>query len=83
MGKEYDTFVLVALSDLVEGKEIELNIRDLTPGPRKYEGKLVKAMVSSSPTQFSDRLWIRFNRGWRHPEPWSIKILEEIKPPWA
>lgn len=86
MGKEYDTFVLKSLSELVEGKELELLIRDLTPGPRKYEGKFVKAIVSSSADEFSDRLWIRFQKGQLHPQPWSIKIIEEISkipPEWA
>jgi phenylphosphate carboxylase gamma subunit len=86
MAKEYDTFLLNDLSDLVEGKDIELLIRDLTPGPRKYEGKFVRARVSSSTDEFADRLWMRFQKGQVHPEPWSIKVIEEIKkipPEWA
>ena len=86
VGKEYDTFVLQGFSDLVEGKELELLIRDLTPGSRKYEGKYVKALVSSSADEYPDKLWIRFQKGMLHPQPRSMKILKEITkipPQWA
>ncbi len=75
---EYDTFVLKDLTDLKEKVGIELNIRSLEPGHYKYEAKIVKAEVSSDADEFPDKLWIRFQKGELQPEPWSIKILEEV-----
>jgi len=78
MMAEYDTFVLKDLSDLKENEGIELNVRSLDPGRYKYEAKIVTAKVSSNPDEHPDKLWIRFQKGHRHPDPWSIKILEEL-----
>ena len=75
---EYDTFVLTDLSELAEGKELEIPVRLLTPGPQKYTGKYVKALVSSSPNAYPNRLWIRSQRGFLYPQPWSIKIVKEV-----
>ncbi len=79
MSKEYSTFV----SDpeiLPEGKEIKLAIKDLAPGPRKYDCRIVKAIVSSSPDgiEGGDVLWLRSLVGVQFPRPWSIKIVEEL-----
>jgi hypothetical protein len=76
---EYDTFVNT-LQEISQGQEIELFVRDLTPGPRKYGAKHVKAVVSSSGEQLPDAesLWLRFMTGVKHPEPWRIKIIAEI-----
>jgi hypothetical protein len=49
MEKEYSVFVEDIKKELVEGREIVLTIKDLTPGRRKYENRLVKAVVSRSP----------------------------------
>lgn len=79
MKREYDTFV-EKLSDLVEGKEIELTIRDLNEGRHKYESNYVSAILSSSPDQLmeSDILWIRFPLGFLHPKPWGMKIIKVL-----
>ena len=79
MKKEYVTFVS-SLEDLAEGRESELFIRDLTPGPRKYNGKLVKAIMSSAPEQLPDGdiLWVRSVVGVLYPQPWTIKVIEEL-----
>lgn len=79
MKKEYDTFV-GSLDELAQGQEIELFIRDLTPGPRKYDNKHVKAIVSSAANQLpeADILRLRFKTGVVHPEPWRIKIVSEL-----
>jgi phenylphosphate carboxylase gamma subunit len=58
--------------------EIELNISSLAPGRHKYECRIVKCKVSSEKDKYPDQLWIRFNKGQMHPEPWSIKILDEV-----
>lgn len=89
MSKEYATFV----SDpriLPEGKEIKLAIKDLTPGPRKYDCRIVKAVVTSSPDKMEggDVLWLKSLVGFTSPQPWAIKILEELgdsipRPPYS
>ncbi len=80
MSQEYVTFVR-RLSQLSEGKQI-LFIKDLTPGPRKYDTKLVRAELSKTPSALADghTLWVRSETGYRYPQPWAIKILEELPP---
>ena len=80
MKKEYVTFVR-RLVDLGEGKQV-LFIKDLTPGPRKYDTKLVRAELSRNPDKLpdGDLLRIRSETGYLHPEPWAMKILEELPP---
>jgi len=80
MKKEYVTFVR-RLRDLNEGKEV-LFIKDLTPGPRKYDTKLVRANLSRQADKFPDGdvLWIRSETGYLHAEPWAIKVIEELPP---
>jgi hypothetical protein len=89
MTKEYATFV----SDpgiLPQGKEVRLAIKDLTPGPRKYDCRIVRAIVSSSPDGIDngDILWLKSLVGLTAPRPWAIKILEELgdsipRPPYS
>ena len=80
MKKEWVTFVR-RLRDLNEGKEV-LFIKDLTPGPRKYDTKLVRANLSRQADKFPDGdvLWIRSETGYLHAEPWAIKVIEELPP---
>ena len=78
MNKEYLTFV-TNMEDLKEGQEVKLTIRDLTPGPRKYEARVVKARVFHSPQpQALDTLWVRSWTGVLYPQPWAIQIVEEV-----
>ncbi|MBC7348085.1 MAG: phenylphosphate carboxylase subunit gamma [Clostridia bacterium] len=72
----YDTFVN-SLADLPEG-EATLFVRDLTPGRYKYCYRYVRALLSSDPHRYPDRLAIRFARGQLHPEAYSLQILEEL-----
>lgn len=78
MKREYLTFVR-NFKDLKEGKQ-ELFIKDLTPGPRKYDTKHVLADVSKDPKVMPDGeiLRIRSESGALLPQPWGIKILEEL-----
>ncbi len=78
-GKEYDTFVN-SLEDLPQEGEISLTVRDLTPGPRKYDARYVRARVSKDPQRLpgGNLLWLRFQKGQAHPQPWAIQILEEL-----
>lgn len=79
MGKEYETFV-DKLENLPEGKEVQLVIKDLTPGPRKYDNRIVKAIVRSSADKEpdDDTLWVRSSAGLLYPEPRAMKILGEV-----
>ena len=74
----YDTF-LTSLSDLPEGKEMALSVRDLRPGIYKYTYRYVKARVSASPDRYPDGLAIRFGRGQLHGGQYSIEVLEELR----
>ncbi len=83
MQKEYLAFVsqfgIESLKDLEEDKEIELVIRDLTPGRYKYEARYVRARISS-PEKLpgADTLWVRFRQGVLHPKQYAIQITEEL-----
>ncbi len=79
MGKEWVIFVS-QMEDLADDKESVLTIRDLSPGPRKYNAKVVRARVSSRPETIPDGdvLWVRSWIGHLHPKPWGIKIIEEV-----
>jgi len=73
------TFV-TNLNELPEGKEINLFIKNLKPGQRKYATRYVRATVSRASSNSSDKLWTRFQNGALHPEPWNIKIISELGP---
>lgn len=68
------------LSELKDGQEVELFIQDLTPGPRKYDGEIVKAIVYSSPDKLpgGDVLWLRSVLGRAYAKPWAIKITQRL-----
>src|SRR5436309_10690828 len=78
MKKEWVAFIR-RISDLSEGKQT-LFIKDLTPGPRKYDTKLVQAEIAKSADKLPDGdvLWTRSETGYLHPQPWKIKILQEL-----
>jgi hypothetical protein len=69
------------MSDLKEGRRV-LFVKDLTPGRRKYDAKLVRAELSRGPERLPNgaRLWIRSETGYLRREPWAIAILEELPP---
>ena len=79
MAAIYQTFVS-RLDDIPEGQEIELVIKDLTPGQRKYDGSRVKAVIFKSEKEIpdGDTLWVRSEVGVLHPHPWTIKIVEKL-----
>jgi len=68
------------LSDLKDGQEVELFIQDLTTGPQKYNGEIVKAVVSRSPDKLpgSDVLWVRSVLGRPYDKPWAIKVTQRL-----
>lgn len=75
---EFQTFVL-ELKDLRLGEEVELIVKDLTPGPRKYDSSRVKAVVSKESAPGLDTLWIRYRAGFRHPTPYYMKIINKLE----
>jgi len=75
---QWEVFVM-DMSELAEGKDIELSIRTLNPGLQKYTYKRVKAQVSSSLDKFSDQLQVRLGRGQLSAARYSIKVIEEIQ----
>lgn len=77
--KQYETFIADP-KDLPERDEICLFIKDLTPGPQKYNSRFVKALVSSSSEQLagSEILFVRSFGGRKHPQIFAIKILEDL-----
>jgi len=77
MKKEYDTFILTDISEIYDGREKELILRDLTPGKYKYKQIRVRALVSNDVNKYSDILWIRSGMGVLSPEPMSINILKK------
>lgn len=74
----YDVFVN-NLDDLPEGKELQLAVRDLTPGTHKYCYNNVKALVSPDAQKYEKVLQVRFGRGQIHPANYSIKIVEQVE----
>ncbi|MBW2056661.1 MAG: hypothetical protein JRH07_01075 [Deltaproteobacteria bacterium] len=75
---EYQTFVR-RFSDLHPGKHV-IFIKDLTPGPRKYDTRLVLAELSDRGEDIAswDRLWLRSEAGRLSEHPWAIRILKEM-----
>ena len=69
------------LNDLKDGQEVELFIQDLTPGPRKYDGQRVKAIVYSSPDKIpgGDVLRLRSALGRPYDKPWGMKITQRLE----
>ena len=82
MDKEWQTFVR-RFEDLKEG-EVELFVKDLTPGSKKYNTRHVRATVAKSKGALpeGDLLRIRSESGITAPEPWYIRIFEEL-PEWV
>ena len=74
--KEYLTFVDDRELFPTE-REIELTIKDITPGPLKYDAYNVRAIIFEPQNQVHDAdiLWLRSRTGHLFPEPYSIKII--------
>lgn len=74
---EYEAF-LRDLDELQEGRELALTLRELAPGRRKYRARHVRALLSSTPGALPDTLWVRSKTGVRLPQPWSMRIAQEL-----
>jgi len=83
MKKEYLAFVsefgIENLEDLDGKKEIDIIIKDLTPGRYKYESRFVRARIATSEKlPEGDILWVRFQHGQMNPDRFAIEIIEEL-----
>ena len=72
----YEVFIINDPSELVEGKEHEIQIRNA----ETYEQRIVRAIISSSPEQLpgADSLRVRWQRGQPLPNLWAIKITKDL-----
>lgn len=75
---EYQTFV-GGLAELPLGKEIELIVRELTLGRRKYNSHRVKAVLSREVLPESHTLWVRSRTGVRYSTPLFMRIAQEME----
>ncbi len=68
-------------ADAKDGQEIELLIQDLTPGPRKYRGERVRALLADDPARMpgGDILWLRTALGRPVEKPWAMKIIKKLE----
>jgi hypothetical protein len=78
-GKEYLTF-LESPEKLPLGEPVAVFIKDLSPGRRKYNNRLVRAIICREyePLTGNDRLILSSLSGKRHAENLTIKIIEEL-----
>ncbi len=74
----YDVFIN-SLTDLPEEQEVNLAIRDLSPGIHKFCYSNVTALVSPDAKKYEHTLQVRFGRGQAHPAPYSIKVLRQVE----
>ena len=76
---EYESHVK-HFKDLQENMQVVLTIRDLTPGKHKYNARVARVQVSRSPEALAnwDKLWVLSVVGIKDPQPWGMKIVEEL-----
>lgn len=67
------------LSELPEGRDLELTIRTLDPGIHKYTYKRAKVRLSKAMDALPDQLQVRFGRGQLAAQRYSIQVLEEVQ----
>lgn len=79
MKKEYEAFV-ESLDQLPMGREIDLEVRSLTPGKHKYEIKRVRAIIAKEAKDLAGAavLRLRFGLGQPADTVFAIKVLKEI-----
>jgi phenylphosphate carboxylase gamma subunit len=75
---QWEVFVM-DMSELAEGRNLELSIRTLNPGHHKYTYKHVRCQVSANPEKLPDRLQVRMGRGQLNAAKFSIQVIEEIQ----
>lgn len=83
MSKEYLAYVsefgIPSLEDLEQDKELDLIVKDLTPGRYKYESRYVRAKIFNLEKKpDADILKVRFAHGTLHPKRYAIQIIKEL-----
>lgn len=78
MKNQWEVFVM-DVAELAEGKDLELTIRTLNPGLKKYTYTRVRAQVSRALDKFADQLQVRLGRGQLSPARFSIKVIEDVE----
>lgn len=78
-GGQYLTF-LENPEKLPLGEPVSIFIKDLSPGNRKYDARLVKAIVyrEAEPSASSNALILSSMAGKRYSDNLSIRIIEEL-----
>ena len=76
-GRYYEAF-LEDPAAVAEEAEICLFIRDLTPGPQKYDALFVRVRVLAPGQPGGDTLRLRYLDGKPYPGALGIKILEDL-----
>lgn len=68
------------MKELQENKTLVLTIRDLTPGKHKYLARVARVQLSRSPDAVAnwDKLWVLSVVGLKDPQPWGMKVVEEL-----
>jgi len=68
------------MKDVQEGKKLVITIRDLSPGKHKYTGRVARVQVSRTPEALAnwEKLWVHSVVGLKDPQPWGMKIVEEL-----
>ncbi len=76
---EYQTHVR-HMNDVQENQTVVITIRDLTPGKHKYLARVARVQLSRSPEALAqwDKLWVFSVVGLKDPQPWGMKIVEEL-----
>ncbi len=77
MANEYEAFVR-DLERTLSGRPVVLTLRDMTPGKKKYRAVHVRAVVSNPPKAGEPVLWLRSVVGVKYPQPYSVRILEQL-----
>ena len=76
-GKYYEAF-LEDPAAVAEGAEMRLFIRDLTPGPQKYDALFVRVRILGLAEPGGDTLRLRYLDGRPYPRTLGIKILKDL-----
>lgn len=68
------------MNDVQENKTLVLTLRDLSPGKHKYLARVARVQVSRSPEALAkwEKLWILSVVGIKDPQPWGMKVVEEL-----
>lgn len=80
MSQNYEVFVEDLERDLPCDTELVLTLKDLTSGPKKYDNRIFKAVVTDDPEGSLEwsRLEVRSWTGVLYEESRWVRLLEEM-----